>query len=119
MIEANSRYHTILKELIKNIGAEGAILITPDGLPIASEFSVNLDEDTVSAMGASLLSLSERVLNELDKGELEEVYVKGKEGYALFTGVGDFAVLGVLTDNSAKLGLILVEIKKAINKLLS
>lgn len=112
-------FDSILRQLITNTGAEGAILISPDGLTIASSFSKDLEEDRVSAMGAAILSLAERVSSELEKGELEQAYIKGKDGYAIFTGIGDFAVLGVITDNASKLGYILLEIKNAIKKVQS
>jgi predicted regulator of Ras-like GTPase activity (Roadblock/LC7/MglB family) len=36
---------------------QGAALVTPDGLPLASTLPGNMDEERVAAMSASLLSL--------------------------------------------------------------
>jgi hypothetical protein len=110
-------FESILKDLIKDSGAEGAILVSPDGLAIASVLPSDIEEDRVAAMGAAILSLGQRVASELEKGELEQLYVKGSEGYVIFTGVKDFAVLGILAPSSIKLGLLLMEIKKALKKL--
>jgi len=68
-------------------------------------------------MGAAILSLGERVTSELEKGELEQLYVKGSKGYMVFTGIKDLAVLGVLAPVDAKLGLVLMEIKRAAKKI--
>lgn len=112
------KYNQILRELITNTGAEGAVLVSPDGLAIASTFSDTYDEDRAAAMAAAILSLAERVAQELNKGELQEVYIKGKDGYVLFKGVSDVAVLGVLTKQNVKLGLLLMESQRAVQKLL-
>ncbi len=110
-------FDEILQELVKDSGAEGAVLISPDGLSIASVLPPGVDEDRVAAMGAAILSLGERVASELEKGELEQLYVKGTKGYVIFTGIKDLAVLGVLAPPTAKLGLLLMEIRKVIKKL--
>ena len=111
------KYHEILQDLIENSGAEGAVLISVDGLSIASVLPVGADEDRVSAMGAAILSLGERVTSELNKGNLDQLYIKGSTGYVIFTGIKDVAVLGVLAPVNAKLGLLLMEIQRTVKKL--
>jgi len=112
------KYGKILRDLLRNTSAEGAVLVSPDGLAISSTFSDTYDEDKAAAMAAAILSLAERVLQELDKGELQEVYVKGKDGYVLFKGISDIAVLAVLTKPNVKLGLLLMESNKAVKEIL-
>jgi predicted regulator of Ras-like GTPase activity (Roadblock/LC7/MglB family) len=107
----------VLNAVIRDSGAEGAVLVSPDGLAIASVLPPNVDEDRVAAMGAAILSLGERVASELEKGELEQLYVKGTKGYMIFTGIKDLAVLGVLAPADAKLGLLLMEIKRAAKQI--
>jgi len=111
------RYLKILQELIKNAGLEGASLVSADGLPISSVLKPGMEEDRIAAMSAAILSLGERVAEELAKGALEQITIKGSNGYVILTGVGTDAVMVVLADNNAKLGLLLMEIKKAQEKL--
>jgi predicted regulator of Ras-like GTPase activity (Roadblock/LC7/MglB family) len=111
------RYSQILQELIKNTGLEGASLVSSDGLPISSVLKPGMEEDRLAAMSAAILSLGERVAEELAKGALEQITIKGHDGYVILTGVGNDAVMVVLADNNVKLGLLLVEIKKAQEKL--
>lgn len=113
------RYTQVLQELIKNTGLEGASLVSADGLPIASVLKPGMEEDRLAAMSAAILSLGERVSEELAKGVLEQITIKGADGYVILTGVGRDAVMVVLADNNAKLGLLLMEIKKAQDKLKS
>lgn len=112
-----AKYYEILENLVRDSGAEGAVLVSVDGLAIASFLPQGIDEDRVAAMGAAILSLGERVTAELNKGQLEQLYIKGSTGYVIFTGVKDVAVLGVLAPPNAKLGLLLMEIQRAIKKL--
>lgn len=111
------RYTQVLQELIKNTGLEGASLVSADGLPIASVLKPGMEEDRIAAMSAAILSLGERVSEELAKGVLEQITIKGQDGYVVLTGVGRDAVMVVLADNNAKLGLLLMEIRKSMEKL--
>ena len=94
-------------------------MVSADGLPISSVLKPGMEEDRIAAMSAAILSLGERVSEELAKGALEQITIKGRDGYVVMTGIGQDAVLVILADNNAKLGLILMEIKKAQEKLKS
>ena len=110
--------NTILHNLIStNSSIEGVALVTSDGLMISSHLSAEMDEDRISAMSAALLSLSERAVEELEKGTPEQVTLKGSNGYIVLTSAGEEAVLTVTTDVSAKLGLLYMDIKRAAKDL--
>ena len=111
------RYTQVLQELIRNTGLEGASLVSADGLPIASVLKPGMEEDRIAAMSAAILSLGERVSEELAKGNLEQITIKGQEVYIILTGVGKDAVMVVLADNNAKPGLLLMEIRKVQEKI--
>ena len=111
------KYEKVLQDLLKSSGLEGAVLVSADGLPISSVLKPGIEEDRVAAMSAAILSLGEKVTEELEKGVLEQITVKGEDGYIVLTGIGQEAVLTVLASNSAKLGLLLMEIKKAQDQL--
>jgi predicted regulator of Ras-like GTPase activity (Roadblock/LC7/MglB family) len=76
-----------------------------------------VEEDRVSAMSAAMLSLGERIANELGRGSLEQVYIKGEKGYVVLMSVGTEAVLTVLAREHAKLGLILLDMRRAVEDL--
>ncbi|NPB06732.1 MAG: hypothetical protein GXO03_03890 [Aquificae bacterium] len=111
------KYEMLLQELVKASGVEGASLVSMDGLPIASVLPPDAEEDKVAAMSAALLSLGERVVEELKKGTLEQITIKGDQGYIILTGIGQEAVLTTLAGANAKLGLVYMEIKKIQEKL--
>ncbi|WP_103669687.1 roadblock/LC7 domain-containing protein [Pseudanabaena sp. BC1403] len=93
---------------------QGAALVTPDGLPLASTLPGAMDEERVSAMSAAMLSLGERIGQELARGGIERIFVEGDKGYGILTSCGDDAVLLVLADQKAKQGILMLEIKRIV-----
>jgi predicted regulator of Ras-like GTPase activity (Roadblock/LC7/MglB family) len=64
-----------------------------------------------------MLSLGERISTELGRGMLEQVMVKGENGYVILTAVGEEAVLTVLARKEAKLGLIFLDVTRTVDAL--
>ena len=92
---------------------EASGIISTVGLMIASVLPAGMDEDRVGAMSAAMLSLGDRTAQELNRGNLEQVLIKGQKGYVLMTYAGGDAVLTVLAKPNAKLGLIFLDVKRA------
>ncbi len=92
---------------------EASAVISTDGLMIAAALPQGLDEDRVGAMSAAMLSLGDRTSTELGRGELEQVLIKGDNGFVLMTHAGDDAVVTVIAKPKAKLGLIFLDVKRA------
>ncbi len=96
---------------------EASVVVSVDGLIIASALPRDVEEDRVSAMSAAMLSLGERIASELGRGALEQVYVRGAEGYVIVSAVGEEAVLTVLVRKDAKLGLVFLDMRRAAQDL--
>ena len=96
---------------------EASAIVSVDGLIIASSLPGGVEEDRVSAMSAAMLSLGERIATELGRGFLDEVYIHGEHGYVLLMASGRDAVLTVLARQQAKLGLVLLEMRRAVGDL--
>ena len=92
-------------------------VVSVDGLTIASALPGDVEEDRVAAMSAAMLSLGERIAGELGRGGLDEVYIRGEDGFVLLTAVGEEAVLTALARNEAKLGMIFLEMRRAAEDL--
>jgi predicted regulator of Ras-like GTPase activity (Roadblock/LC7/MglB family) len=92
---------------------EASAVVSVDGLIMASSLPAGVEDDRVSAMSAAMLSLGERIAQELGRGMLEQVYVHGNSGYVLLLAVGSEAVLTVLAREAAKLGLVFLEARRA------
>ncbi|MEA5464563.1 roadblock/LC7 domain-containing protein [Leptothoe sp. PORK10 BA2] len=96
---------------------EGAALVTPDGLPLVTVLPGPMDEDSVSAMTAALLSLGERISGELMRGSIEQIVIDGKAGYCILTNCGEDAVFLVLATPMIKKGVLHLEVKRAMEEI--
>ncbi len=96
---------------------EASAVVSVDGLCIASALPREVEEDRVSAMSAAMLSLGERIASELGRGTLNQVYIRGENGYVILMAVGEEAVLTTLAGQQAKLGLILLDMRRAVEAL--
>ncbi len=95
----------------------GCALVSEDGLPVYSVIPPNIEEDTVSAMSATLYALGERVISDLISGDLKQVYIKGEKGYVVVSSVGELGALTVLAKSSAKLGFVLMILRQVVTEL--
>ena len=108
----------MLKSILSDLNGssadiEASAIISADGLTMAALLPQDVDEDRVGAMAAAMLALGERTARELNRGDLDQVMVKGNNGYILMSYAGHDAVLTVIAKESAKLGLIFLDAKRA------
>lgn len=116
-----------LKETLSSLQAasadiEGCAVVSEDGLIIASSLQQTMEEDHVAAMSAVMLSMGNRIARELKRGDLEQLFVKGNEGYVIMSNAGPHAMLVAITRPEAKLGLIFLDVSrtsKALEEILS
>ena len=107
-----------LKELqINTPDIEASAVVSVDGLIMASALPADVEEDRVSAMSAAMLSLGERIASELGRGTLDQVYIRGENGYVFLMSVGEDAVLTVLARKQAKLGLLFLDMRRTAEEL--
>jgi predicted regulator of Ras-like GTPase activity (Roadblock/LC7/MglB family) len=106
-----------LRDLQQTEGVEASAVVSVDGLIMASALPAGVEEDRVSAMSAAMLSLGERIAGELGRGVLDQVYIRGDQGHVLLIPVGEEAVLTLLALENAKLGLVLLDMRRAVEDL--
>lgn len=96
---------------------EGAAVISVEGLMIASRSPEGLSDDLLAAMSAAMLALGERIANDLKRGDLSQMFIKGEFGYVLLMAVNENAVLTALVSEEAKLGLVFLDMQRAVEDL--
>ncbi|MCR4405793.1 MAG: roadblock/LC7 domain-containing protein [Anaerolineae bacterium] len=107
-----------LKDLqVSTPDIEASAVVSVDGLIMASSLPAGVEEDRVSAMSAAMLSLGDRIAGELGRGMLDQVYIKGENGYVVLMSVGEEAVLTVLARKQAKLGLLFLDMRRTAEEL--
>jgi hypothetical protein len=109
--------HLLQNFVATTIDVQGAAMVTPDGLPLATSLPGAMDDERVSAMSAAMLSLGDRIGRELARGEIDRIYVEGDEGFSILTSCGEDAVLLVLAGKTAKQGVLMLEIKRILSAL--
>ena len=101
--------------LEKSPNIEIITVVSSDGLPIAS--TSDEKDLVIAAMTAASQSLSERVLGELERGEMQEIILTGEIGYVIIRNAGENGVLSITANNSKSYGLIRVLAKQLAKKL--
>jgi hypothetical protein len=116
-IDTEKLGHILQNFVATTIDVQGAAMVTPDGLPLATSLPGTMDDERVSAMSAAMLSLGDRIGRELARGEIDRIYVEGDEGFSILTSCGEDAVLLVLAGKTAKQGVLMLEIKRILSAL--
>ncbi|MCX6053800.1 MAG: roadblock/LC7 domain-containing protein [Chloroflexi bacterium] len=96
---------------------EAAAVVSLDGLIVASSLLPTMSEDRVSAMSAAILSLGEQICNEMGRGILEQIHIKGRLGHIVLMAIDETRVFTLLVSSTAKLGLLFLEMRRAVDDL--
>jgi predicted regulator of Ras-like GTPase activity (Roadblock/LC7/MglB family) len=96
---------------------KAAALVRVSGLAVMSFMPDDVEQERVAAMSAVMLLLGERITGSLRSGALDKVYIKGDEGHIVLMAVGREAMLTVMAEEHAPLGLLFVEMRRAAERL--
>ncbi|MDY6875551.1 MAG: response regulator [Chloroflexota bacterium] len=100
----------ILSDLLAaSTDMEGAVVVSHDGLVIASNMPRGTDEARVGATTAALLGLSKRSTPTLGRGNFIQSLVQGENGNIVIISAGEQAVFVGLTVKDANLGMVFLE----------
>lgn len=97
----------------------GAAVVSSEGFIVASIFPSEVDEDLVGGMAASLLGVGERISTDLMQAPMEQVFVRSLRGYIIVNAIDGNSSVVVLVSKDAKLGLIFIELRRAIAELIA
>ncbi|MCL7415399.1 MAG: roadblock/LC7 domain-containing protein [ANME-2 cluster archaeon] len=111
----------MLQEILIELKIVGSVevcaIVSRDGLLMSSEMPQGIVAETFAAMSATMLGAAETATSELNKGLPNRVIVESKTGKLICVGAGPKALLIVMTEPDAGLGLILLEIEKAVERI--
>jgi predicted regulator of Ras-like GTPase activity (Roadblock/LC7/MglB family) len=68
-------------------------------------------------MSAAVLNIGKRSINELNRGTLDKVIISASKGDIVICGVSDSTLLSTITNPDSNLGLVLIEMKRASQKI--
>jgi predicted regulator of Ras-like GTPase activity (Roadblock/LC7/MglB family) len=98
-------------------GVSEAVVVSSDGLPIAT--SAGLDRDSVdrfSAVASGLIGLSYGAAGRFGGGAVTEVIVEMEHAFLFVTGISDGSLLAVIADGTADIGLVGYEMAVMVEK---
>jgi len=107
----------ILNDLSGIEGIEENAIVSRDGLLMASTTIEGPSAETFAAMSASMLGAAETAIAELGKGIPSRVIIESKQCKLVVTGAGPKALVIVMAKPTIGLGLILLELENAVEKL--
>lgn len=90
-----------------NTAIKAVILLSIEGLPIASTLPRDVNKSQLSALSATILAVGKRGNTEMDNGEFNHLYIKGSKGGVLAFQLSKFEVLVVLTKENVNLETLL------------
>jgi predicted regulator of Ras-like GTPase activity (Roadblock/LC7/MglB family) len=106
---------TILDHLSSNGGSDitGAVVVSMDGIVLASRVSTDINTDRVGAVAATMVGVTRRVSNELKIGGMEEAIIKADSGLFMVLPAGEQSLLAVHLRQGANLGMVRIESRDA------
>ena len=91
-----------------------SIVVTQDGFTLATKGRIEAaDGERVGALSSGLLDLCRKTARELHHGEMEQVLLRGNEGYLLLRLAGPRAMLSVISRPDANIGMVLLDSERA------
>ncbi len=108
----------ILREAEQSVdGIQGVAIVSTDGLPMAQAIDAKIGEAELAALASSMLSIGSTAMENLKKGGLDSIYVKCDKGYILLRYSGPLAVVLFITEENARIGPLLLELKRTAERL--
>ncbi len=100
-----------------NADVQGSAIVSVQGLPICSVLARDVNDGIVSAMSAAILSVSERAVEELVRGDLKRILIEGVDGIIILSKAGENAILCTLAKSDVSLGMVFLNIQSVSNKI--
>jgi len=107
----------LLKGFVNKMGLEGVIIVSSDGLEMASYFNNDGDADLISAYTASLLSILQGILKNIGKEGFREMIINSEGGSIAIKDLGDDLSLVCITPKGYKMGSLVVSLKQFMKEI--
>lgn len=110
--------YNVLGELNKTSGVRGSMLVGSDGIIIAADLDSKLEDETVGALAASIVSNVARALERLNQQNTGRIMIESDEGKIFLNDAG-VGILAVITEPEVNVGMVRLEIKNAVSMIKS
>ena len=97
----------------------GVMLISSEGLSLMAAFSSNLNEEGTAAISSKMLFWGEKLIEEVNQGEINRIILEGSEGYCLLVNCQNEIFLLVLASKKILKRWLVLEINCLVKKIQS
>jgi predicted regulator of Ras-like GTPase activity (Roadblock/LC7/MglB family) len=99
------------------VGAQGAIVLSADGLLVGSSASMSKDDsDQLSAIASGLESLAKGVSRQFSRGHVVQNMIEMERGYLFVLAAGRGACLALLADDTVNVADIGYEMNRLVKQ---
>lgn len=110
--------HNIIKNLKMELSeVENVAIVATDGTTFATSTKDDEEATKVGAIIATVIGLSKKACNTLDRGLPQEALIKGENGYIALYPAGDNSALGITALPDINLGMLNLECRNAAKKI--
>jgi hypothetical protein len=95
-----------------------ALVVSDDGLNVASSIPYR-DDDAIALATSDLTDMAEEFSKRLDQGKLNRILLEGERRTTVVLRASRHTVLVVLVPADAKLGLVMLSMRRAANQIAS
>ncbi|MHC4884619.1 MAG: roadblock/LC7 domain-containing protein [Planctomycetota bacterium] len=107
----------ILEQINRINGVRGSLVVGPDGLPVVTNLPTGEDANRLAARAATVSQTLKGTTEKLSLGSMNRYIMNGSEGSAVLLVLNNNAQILVLLRRDINMGLVLVELKQAAEKL--
>ncbi len=87
----------------------GVLIVSKEGLVMASRLPAGLSDNRVGALSAGMLKLGMRSIVQLEQGDFSQLLVQGTKGTIVVMNAGSKATFVALAQKNANLGMMFLE----------
>ena len=103
----------ILKQISLGCDLEALAVVNAEGIKVAFFSEKGTDPDLLSAVSSAVLSTGKMVTKNLEHGMLEQVLIRGEEGFTILASAADYILIGASRDLH-NVGLAMQVIKRYV-----
>ena len=113
----SQRLQEVLEELIiHNADILSAIVVSDDGLKVASGIPHG-DDDATALAASDVVDMAEQFNDRLEHGTLNRIMLEGEQRTTMIVRASKRTILAVSTPADAKLGLIILSMRRAADQI--
>ncbi|MHA1820777.1 MAG: roadblock/LC7 domain-containing protein [Promethearchaeota archaeon] len=113
------KINIILKQLINDVeGIYNVALVAREGFPVAAILEKEIEPMKIGALSAIILNACERVLLELNQGELDVCIIRGLSGNFVVMECGQNHILASVISEEGRLDQIFIKMRSTAENIL-